>query len=235
MNQGFQQQQQRQQQQRQQQQQQQRVQEQMQRQQQQMRDQMQRQRDMGGAWQSQKQAEAARQHQPARPQFSNDEFGRVEAQAYELRLDLAAGRISKKQFESRLEKLMVQDQAGSWWMVGMKSGEWYRYDGKRWVQGQPQRKMPSSRSAQPAARVQVQPRSTSDWSAPQAKPQRLTALVSVVIGLVVAMMVSGLVGILAMNILPGAGETEGLLIGGVVGLIVLVSTWRRAGRLWRGE
>lgn len=67
------------------------------------------------------------------------DFDQVERKVARLRQDLAAGRLTEEQFETRLHQLMVQDEQGAWWMVGHETGEWYRHDGGTWVRADPPR------------------------------------------------------------------------------------------------
>ncbi|MGB8648444.1 MAG: hypothetical protein WCF84_24625 [Anaerolineae bacterium] len=66
-----------------------------------------------------------------------DQFRRAEDQYYALRGRLAAGWITREQFETALKQLMLQDSQGRYWMIGMESGGWYVYDGQRWVEAVP--------------------------------------------------------------------------------------------------
>lgn len=68
----------------------------------------------------------------ASQQRTADEFRRAEAEAAALRDSLTRGRISEKEHNAMLRDLMVQDDAGMWWCVGGKSGQWYQYSDGEW-------------------------------------------------------------------------------------------------------
>jgi hypothetical protein len=114
-------------------------------QQQQQRRWQQQRREMGYAWEQQQKAKKkarAKQAQPvAIPPHveAGDRFSQVEAEVARLCQELAAGHLTEKQFKERLGELMVQDAQGNWWMIGVDTGQWYRYDGVDWVPGEPPR------------------------------------------------------------------------------------------------
>lgn len=68
---------------------------------------------------------------------STNPFQRTEDEYFRLKGQLAAGRITREQFDAALQQLMVQDAQGRWWMLGADSGKWNVYDGKSWVEGDP--------------------------------------------------------------------------------------------------
>ncbi len=70
--------------------------------------------------------------------MADNQFENAEAQYYRLRGQLAAGRITKDEFEAALKALMFQDLQGRHWMIGADSGTWYVYDGKQWTEASPQ-------------------------------------------------------------------------------------------------
>lgn len=79
-----------------------------------------------------------------------DPYSKVEAQAARLRRDWAAGRLSDGQYAKRMAELMLRDSKGNWWAPGWQPGEWYRYDGRKWVSGTPPGRSPTA-APQPAA------------------------------------------------------------------------------------
>ncbi|MGQ9626227.1 MAG: tetratricopeptide repeat protein [Anaerolineae bacterium] len=60
----------------------------------------------------------------------------------ELRRKFQAGRLSAEQFQAEVERLQFRDVSGRCWMIGSRSGQWYCYDGTRWVPGQPSQACP---------------------------------------------------------------------------------------------
>ena len=64
-------------------------------------------------------------------------FGAVERDYSALKAQLTAAQMTREQFEAALQKLMVQDDSGRYWMMGAESGRWYVYDNQKWVQADP--------------------------------------------------------------------------------------------------
>lgn len=96
------------------------------------------------------------QSAPAQPQASQpmtseqqtvsaQRFREVEQSVQALRQQFAQGRITRNQLESELRRLMVMDEQGRWWTLGVDSSRWYRYDGREWIPD-----TPPQTSAQPA-------------------------------------------------------------------------------------
>jgi len=115
----------------------------------------------GGAWldwkrkQREKQIRSQEPLQPIlRPSQGQlaDRFAQVEAEAARLRQEWAAGRLKDSQLTKRLADLMVQDAQGVWWSVGLRTGEWYRYDGRDWVRATPPR-LAAAGAPQPSVSV----------------------------------------------------------------------------------
>jgi hypothetical protein len=68
---------------------------------------------------------------------SADQIQKLEDQYLVLKGQLAAGRITRDQFDASVKDLMVQDAQGRYWMLGPDTGKWYTHDGKNWVEAQP--------------------------------------------------------------------------------------------------
>jgi len=64
-------------------------------------------------------------------------FKDVEQKFSQLKRDFRLARITRQEFIERLKKLRLKDQQGRFWMIGAKSGKWYYYDGKSWIQSHP--------------------------------------------------------------------------------------------------
>lgn len=64
-------------------------------------------------------------------------YKRVEDEYYRLRGQFDTDRLSHEQFDAALRELMIQDEQGRYWMIGADSGQWYFYDGTKWVQSDP--------------------------------------------------------------------------------------------------
>jgi len=65
------------------------------------------------------------------------DFRQAESKFKQLKAQFEAGKLTETEFKNQLEELMVQDEAGSWWMIGFETEQWYRHDGSEWVQADP--------------------------------------------------------------------------------------------------
>lgn len=64
-------------------------------------------------------------------------FKEVEKQVETLRHQFRQGLITRAQLEGELRRLMVLDDAGRWWTLGVDSNRWYRYNGREWLPDTP--------------------------------------------------------------------------------------------------
>jgi len=69
------------------------------------------------------------------------DFQQAGSKFKQLKAQYKAGEITESEFKARLEDLMVQDETGTWWMIGYETEKWYRNDGEEWVQADPQAAM----------------------------------------------------------------------------------------------
>jgi beta-lactam-binding protein with PASTA domain len=65
------------------------------------------------------------------------DFQEADRRYEELKRQLDGGSISEEEFDEQLQRLMVQDESGRWWVKSRKGGEWHYHDGKSWVRGTP--------------------------------------------------------------------------------------------------
>ena len=71
-----------------------------------------------------------------RPQLP-PRFAEAEQRFAALRARYQAGELDDAAYEAELQKLVIEDGAGGYWMLGADSGEWYWYDGQQWVRRDP--------------------------------------------------------------------------------------------------
>jgi penicillin-binding protein 1C len=75
------------------------------------------------------------------PKAANPElvqrYADVERAVQVLRRRYAAGSITRDQLQTELRKLMILDEDGYWWMIGLESDRWYKYNGKDWSPATP--------------------------------------------------------------------------------------------------
>jgi membrane peptidoglycan carboxypeptidase len=81
------------------------------------------------------------QESPAPAAPVPDQYSEVEAKVAELRGQYQAGQINRQQLQEQLRGMMILDEAGRWWMLGVESDRWYRFDGKDWLPDEPPRKV----------------------------------------------------------------------------------------------
>ena len=67
-----------------------------------------------------------------RPQIE-PRFAEAERRFAALRARYEMGELDDATFDANLQRLMIGDNAGGYWMLGAESGDWYRYEGERWV------------------------------------------------------------------------------------------------------
>lgn len=64
-------------------------------------------------------------------------FREVEQSVGTLREQFRQGQITRNQLENELRRLMVLDDQGRWWTLGVDSNRWYRFDGREWIPDTP--------------------------------------------------------------------------------------------------
>ncbi len=102
-----------------------------------------------------------------------------------------AGEIDGEEFESSVNELVISDPAGTMWQIGVRSGRWYRFDGKEWVEDAPplQEGHEMPRWKEPAAQQAAYP-PTPHAAAPQymaapPKPKRKWGRTFFILGMIV--------------------------------------------------
>lgn len=69
--------------------------------------------------------------------MNEKKFRETEAKYRELKEKHVKKEISTEEVKEELKRLMVQDETGTYWMLGGKSGKWYRHDGAQWQETDP--------------------------------------------------------------------------------------------------
>jgi hypothetical protein len=107
-------------------------------------------------------------------------FNEAEEKFRGLKARFAAGHLTEPDFKAQLEELMVEDEGGSWWMLGYETERWYRYDGTSWVQADP----PGMQQPEPPAAVEAARAAPAIPAARRSSPAilGLAALLVLVIG-----------------------------------------------------
>jgi len=66
-----------------------------------------------------------------------DKFIEAEKAYKELKEKKEKGEITREEFVSELQRLMIKDQEGRLWALGTNSGRWHYYDGSKWIPAEP--------------------------------------------------------------------------------------------------
>ncbi len=69
--------------------------------------------------------------------MNEKKFRETESKYKELKEKHARREISTEEVKEELKRLMVQDETGTYWMLGGKTGKWYRHDGAQWQETDP--------------------------------------------------------------------------------------------------
>jgi uncharacterized RDD family membrane protein YckC len=83
------------------------------------------------------------------------DFQHTEDAFFQLKGQLATGRLTPEQFTTALNELVVRDAQGRYWMMGSETGSWYRFDGAQWLPDDPSEAAPTASlpALRPAAPV----------------------------------------------------------------------------------
>lgn len=68
---------------------------------------------------------------------SHRRFKEVEKEFYSLQKEFKSKKISAAEFRARLKKLRLRDSRGKYWTIGARTGKWYVFDGKKWIEDKP--------------------------------------------------------------------------------------------------
>jgi hypothetical protein len=66
-------------------------------------------------------------------------FKDVQRQFWSLRDLYERGKLDEEGYRLALKEIVIQDDAGAYWMLGSESGDWYRHEASGWVQRDPPR------------------------------------------------------------------------------------------------
>ena len=66
-----------------------------------------------------------------------DPFGFIQQAYLQLQALYRSGKMDAATFRSELEKMIVSDGSGGYWMVGIQSGRWHWFNGTEWIQRDP--------------------------------------------------------------------------------------------------
>ncbi|MBN1267205.1 MAG: hypothetical protein JXA25_17065 [Anaerolineales bacterium] len=64
-------------------------------------------------------------------------FARAEGEFTRFRSEFLSGVIDQAAFIHAVKELTIQDETGSFWCIGVQSGQWYRYEENSWVPADP--------------------------------------------------------------------------------------------------
>ncbi len=107
--------------------------------------------------------------------MSDNRFQQAEDRYMQLRGELETRRITRDQFQSALDNLMVQDAEGRMWKLGAGDGKWYMFNGQTWVQQSPPARLSANTPPAPVAPAPIP-------SAPRTAKRGISILPVVAIG-----------------------------------------------------
>ncbi|NWG17219.1 MAG: hypothetical protein HXY41_11340 [Chloroflexi bacterium] len=64
-------------------------------------------------------------------------FQETETRVRELRDQYRDGQLDRETFEAELRQLMILDDDNTWWMMGVETDKWYRFQGNEWEPATP--------------------------------------------------------------------------------------------------
>jgi hypothetical protein len=67
----------------------------------------------------------------------HEKFKNIEKEFLKLKHKYRHKKISEREFKDRLKKLRLNDKNGRCWTIGARSGNWYFFDGRKWVESKP--------------------------------------------------------------------------------------------------
>ncbi len=81
--------------------------------------------------------------EPAAPAFTPrqqelaQKFRDTETQVRALRTQYQANQLTRDQLQEQLKRLMILDENNTWWMMGVETDTWYRFQNNEWVVATP--------------------------------------------------------------------------------------------------
>ncbi len=72
-----------------------------------------------------------------RQQELAQKFSDTETQVRALRAQYQSGQLTRDQLQEQLKRLMILDENSTWWMMGVETDTWYRFQNNEWVVATP--------------------------------------------------------------------------------------------------
>lgn len=67
----------------------------------------------------------------------NKQFQEIEEEFNRLKRVYRQRKISEREYKDRLKALRIRDLQGKCWTIGARTGKWYFFDGKNWIESKP--------------------------------------------------------------------------------------------------
>ncbi len=67
----------------------------------------------------------------------NKQFQEIEDEFNRLKRIYRQRKISEREYKDRLKALRIRDIQGKCWTIGARTGKWYFFDGKNWIESKP--------------------------------------------------------------------------------------------------
>ena len=130
-------------------------------------------------------------------------FEEAERRYAELKRQHDAGQIDDEHFDAERHKLVVVDDEGRWWAQSRQSGQWHYHDGNAWIEATPPvyRRVGSGESSEQASLEQAKQGPTVAQ-----RPGRRRGRLLIGLGVLGAVIVVGLVAVVAYSLTGGASK-----------------------------
>ncbi len=83
----------------------------------------------------------------ARQQELAQKFRDTESQVRALRTQYQSGQLTRDQLQEQLKRLMILDESNTWWMMGVETDTWYRFQNNEWLVATPPYTSPTQQDA----------------------------------------------------------------------------------------
>ncbi len=97
----------------------------------------------------------------ARQQELAQKFRDTETQVRALRTQYQSGQLTRDQLQEQLKRLMILDENNTWWMMGVETDTWYRFQNNEWVVANPpygsETPAPAGRTPAPTVTTNLDP------------------------------------------------------------------------------
>ncbi len=104
----------------------------------------------------------------AKQQELGQKFRDTETQVRSLRAQYQSGQLTREQLQEQLKRLMILDESNTWWMMGVETDTWYRFQNNEWLVATPPytNDAPAGRTPAPTVTTNLDPNEVIQGSLP---------------------------------------------------------------------